>query len=503
MKLSQIKLGAIISYISIFINILIGLLYTPWMINKIGKADYGLYTLAMSVITLFVFDFGLSSAVTRFIAKYLAQKRQQQIDNLLGVVFKLYLIADIIILILLVGIYFFIPLIYQGLSTQEIEKFKIIYVIASIFSFISFPFIPLNGIFNAYEKYIQMKCCDLFHKLFIVSLMTICLLNGGGLYFLVIVNAISGILTIILKLFLLKKYISVKVNFSFWSMPVLRSIFGFSVWVTIIALSQRCIFNIAPSILGMVSNSSSIAILGVAIVIESYIFTFANAINGMFLPRVSRLVEDKNSNSLLPLMIKIGRIQIFIIGLLIISFIILGDEFIQLWVGAEFQDVYVASILFIIPAFLFIPQEIASSAVVAMNKVKYQAYVYIVMAVLNILLAFPLAYFEGILGLAISIFIAYLWRVVGMNIIYAKQIKIDLLGFYKASFMPVLIPLGIILIFGWLINQIYSDISWFSFIIKGIIVVCAYICIFVKMVMNQYEKNLFLSPFLSIYQKLK
>ena len=42
--MNQIKTGAIISYVALFLNIVIGLLYTPWMINTIGKADYGLYT---------------------------------------------------------------------------------------------------------------------------------------------------------------------------------------------------------------------------------------------------------------------------------------------------------------------------------------------------------------------------------------------------------------------------------------------------------------------------
>lgn len=50
---NQIKLGAIISYISIGINILFGLIYTPWMIHSIGKENFGLYTLAMSVISFF------------------------------------------------------------------------------------------------------------------------------------------------------------------------------------------------------------------------------------------------------------------------------------------------------------------------------------------------------------------------------------------------------------------------------------------------------------------
>ena len=90
--MNQLKAGATISYLALGINIITGLLYTPWMINSIGRTNFGLYTLAMSVISLFVFDFGLSSAVTRFIAKYLAMDRPDLANKCLGLVYKLSLI---------------------------------------------------------------------------------------------------------------------------------------------------------------------------------------------------------------------------------------------------------------------------------------------------------------------------------------------------------------------------------------------------------------------------
>ena len=39
----------------------------------------------------------------------------------------------------------------------ELESFKIVYLIAALFSVISFPFIPLNGIIVSYEKFIQLN----------------------------------------------------------------------------------------------------------------------------------------------------------------------------------------------------------------------------------------------------------------------------------------------------------------------------------------------------------
>lgn len=125
--------------------------------------------------------------------------------------------------------------------------------------------------------------------------------------------------------------------------------------MTVIALAQRCIFNLAPSILGALSGSTSIAILGIAITLEGYTYTFANALNGLFLPKVSRVLANNNGD-IMPLMIKMGRIQIYIVGLIIFGVVCLGQDFIQLWVGDGFKDSYLCAVLIIIPSFFHLPQ---------------------------------------------------------------------------------------------------------------------------------------------------
>ena len=69
MKVNQYKAGAVLSYGAVAFNTVAGLIYTPWMISCIGADDYGLYTLAMSVVNFFVLDFGLGDSVSRFLWK--------------------------------------------------------------------------------------------------------------------------------------------------------------------------------------------------------------------------------------------------------------------------------------------------------------------------------------------------------------------------------------------------------------------------------------------------
>ena len=497
---NQIKLGAIISYISIGINILFGLIYTPWMIHSIGKENFGLYTLAMSVISFFVFDFGMSQAVQRFVAKYLAEGKPEKANNCLGLVTKLYVWLDVTLLIVLTIVYFFIPSIYQELTPTEIEKFKVVYCVAALFSVISFPFIPLNGVLNANEKFVQLKSCDLIHKFLVVGLMSACLLLGYGLYALVTVNAVAGVLTIILKLVVLKRYTDTKINYRYKDPAEFKSIMSFSGWVTAIALAQRMIFNIAPSVLGIFSGSASIAVLGIAITIEGYVYIFANVLSGFFIPKLARkIVSEENC---LPLMVRVGRIQIFVVALIFFAYISIGRDFINTWVGESFSDVYVGAILLIFPLLIHSSEQIAEETLMFVN-VKSKAIIYIIMAILNIVLLFVLAPLYDMLGICMAVCISYLVRTLLLNIVYNRVLQLKISVFFKESFLRMLFPLLLTLVVGIGINRVIPFSGWGGIVVKGCCFVAEYFIIMYALAMNKYEHNLIAEPVKKIYNKFR
>ena len=210
---TQIKWGAMLSYFSIAINIITGLLYTPWMVEMIGRSQYGLYTLANSVITLFLVDFGLSSATGRYLSKYNAEGDREGAERFLGAIYKLYILIDIVILIILSIVFFLMDRIFVNLTAAELEQFRVVYAISAIFSVVNFPFVTFNGILTAYEKFVPLKIADLLYRLCNVGFTVIALLLGYGLYALVTVHVIVGLLVLVLKYVVIKKTIPLKADF--------------------------------------------------------------------------------------------------------------------------------------------------------------------------------------------------------------------------------------------------------------------------------------------------
>ena len=73
MKVNQIKLGSVLSYISIALNVLVALLYTPFLLRMLGQNEYGLYSLVASIVAyLTVLDLGFGNAIVRYISNYRA-----------------------------------------------------------------------------------------------------------------------------------------------------------------------------------------------------------------------------------------------------------------------------------------------------------------------------------------------------------------------------------------------------------------------------------------------
>ena len=505
----QIKIGAVLAYGTIAFNILAGLIYTPWMIREIGQSDYGIYGLATSLIAMFSADFGLGSAATRFLSKYKAQNDEKKISQFMGVTLKLYLILDIIILGILCICFFFLSDIYQGLTNNEVIKLRVVFVISGLFTTISFPFQPLNGMIVASERFIFQKVVDFINKFVTVVVMILLLCNGFGLYALVIVNAVVGLLVIVLKLLYMKKNFPIRIEWKYWNKELLCEIFGFSMWATVCALAQNMIFNIMPTILGATSNTIEISKFTAASTMEGYVYTFTSVISGMFMPKMARMIYKNDDNELAgsqeitALMIKVGRVQLAIVGAIISIFAALGSGFVKLWLGDGFEGTFEVILLMIVPTAIVAVEGIAETYIAVVGKMRYNTYGTLITALFSIIISLILSREFGSIGVGIAIFIGnFMGRIIMMNIIYVKKFKLDIMLFIKECFIKMSIPIVCTFCVTFFMEYICKSKSWFILGGKAFVSVAVYSVLMWLLALKKQEKELFKQPLKVIYKKL-
>lgn len=492
MAQSQIKYGALISYATIFFNIVAGLLYTPWMIRQIGTADYGLYSLVTAVISYFLIDFGLGSVIGTYVAKFRAQQNFHKVNLIIGISYKAYIIITVCITLGLFICYFFLADIFKELTDAEIIKFKTIYCIGGFFSICNFPFTPVNGILIAYERFIALKLADLIQRVLCIILIICCLLSGYGLYTLVFVNGAIGLSISLLKFIYVKFNIGININIKETDKTIFREIASFSGWAFIVGVAQRFTINIVPSILGIVSGTTQIAIFSIASTLEGYVWTLASGLNGLFIPRVSKdVAQNQTPLEITNLMIKVGRIQLYITGLLISCIIIFGATFIKLWIGPDFHNSYIIAVLIIFPNIIILTEEIANTLLWVKNELKYRAILFICAGIISSSMGIILGSKFGAVGPGIGIFVALvLCHCLGLNIVYQKVLHLDIFRFFKMchfKILPIMMIPGIIFFFA---IRCFEQMQWKGLIMTGIFYLFCEGVILYKWAMNDTEKEL-------------
>ena len=104
MRISQIKIGAILSYVSMGLSTVISLVYTPIMIQRLGDSEFGVYQTVLPIISyLNLLTFGLGSAYIRYYSRAKSADDKKGMAKLNGMFLITYLLLGGLVLVPIVS----------------------------------------------------------------------------------------------------------------------------------------------------------------------------------------------------------------------------------------------------------------------------------------------------------------------------------------------------------------------------------------------------------------
>lgn len=507
--MSQIKKGAFLNYVIIFLTNAVGLFITPFILNHIGKAEYGVYTAIGALVgTISVLDLGLNNTIVRFVAKYRAQNDRKGEENFLATTMLIYICISILIVILGFSFYGYIDSYFTKFNSEEIKIAKTIFVLFIFNLAVGLPGGSFVGICYGYEIFVFPKTINIIRYMLRTAVVVAVLTIGGKAIALVIIDTVFNILFMSVEAYYVFFVLKARFKLHEFKIKYVKQIFSYSLWIFVFSLVSMLQWKAGHWVLGRIATAEVLSIYGIGIVLGTYYGSFSTAISSVFLPRATKMtVGNATGEELTSMMIKIGRVSFIVLMYIFGGFLILGNQFVYLWVGEELgvdgsHQTWLIALLIMIAYTLPLIQGFANSILEAKNKLSFKAILYLTFMILGATLGAFLAQFYGGVGM-ISGSIAG-WFIVQnvMNIYYHKIIGLNIFRFFKELFHKTILTFLLILIIGYFINYIPGS-SWINFIIKAFIYSLVYVVLIYKLGIIEFEKQLFQDTLSPIIKKLK
>ena len=223
---NQLKAGAILTYVTLFLNSAIGLIYTPFLTLKLGQAEYGLYSLVASVVgSLTVLDFGFGNALIRYTAKLRAEKKEQKLKEMYGMFFIIFCGIALLALIIGMVVYFNTENIFsQNMTSEELGKMKIMLLLMVFNLCFTFVMSVYRSIIVAYERFIFQKVINLIRIVLNPLVMVIFLLFGYKAITMVVLQTIFNVLTLLADYYYCKRKLNIQFVFGKFDSAFLKEV---------------------------------------------------------------------------------------------------------------------------------------------------------------------------------------------------------------------------------------------------------------------------------------
>lgn len=494
---NELKVGASLSYLVIAAQFVVALLYTPLMLRLLGQAEYGLYSLVSSIVSyLSLLSFGFAGAYMRFYARFRVAEDRDGVRRLNGIFLAVFATMGLVaaaggtLLSLNVG-----PVLGGEFSVGELETARALFAILTVNLAITFPASIFDSFIVAHERFIFQKSLLLVKTVFTpLVIVPVLLLGYQSIGMAIATTAVSIVFTACTVSFAVRR-LQMRFTFRGLDFGLFKEVAVFSSFLFMNMVIDQINWNVDKFIIGRFHGAIPVAVFGVAAMLNAQYLQFSTAISNVFVPRVNTMVAGgTDDRELSKLFTRVGRVQFLVLGLVISGFVVFGRPFIELWAGGDYRDAYCIALLLMIPVTVPLVQNLGIEIQKAKNLHQFRSWVYLGVAVGNVLLSIPLTQrYQGVGAAAATAISLIIGNVIIMNWFYQARVGLDIKDFWSQIFrlsfgMFPAIGVGAFLI-------LLVDLSRVGLLIASIAIYSvAYAIGMWNLGMNDYERGLFCDP---------
>ena len=423
------------------VKIVLMFVITPLMIRHLGMEDYGTWLLALTIIAyLRMLDLGLSIAGSRFLAKALGRKSEEEYCGLVDTLFKLYLWIAAAVVVVTGLIWVALPTFFSDFGNLDLVRVLVLgFGAVTAARFVTrIGEVVLKG-------HVRYDCVGIsaIVKALLQGALVISLLKGGyGLLSLLVAHIVTDLADQGMMWWFAKRVDpSFRVRYQRGLGAGNRELLSYSATATVTNISHSLRSGIDPLIVARVSGLNVVPIYNIGVRFFTVLTDFVNAVfGGNLIAAFSQLHGRGDDSHLRKKFLDTIRYCATFAAIGVSGIALFGPAFILRWVGVEFS--LSSKVIYVLggPMLLMLAQYPVWGLFLSLSKQHILAVVTLVGGVVNLGISVFLAHRIGFMGVVWGTFIELILTY-GLVVpwIVKKQIDIPLHRLLSQIAYPVLV----------------------------------------------------------------
>jgi len=390
-------------YLSVAIEIVLGLITLPFNLHHLGTDAYGLWMLTAGITIHFsILDLGYGGAMVKFVAQYRAHRDARALNEIASTLFYLFTAFGLVAYLVAAGLAFNLGHVF-ALTPAQAAVGKWILLIVVVYVAMNFPFSVYGGVSSGFQRYdINNWVAIVCNSLVAITNIAVVLM-GFGLVTLVAATTIVRVaMLIVYRHNAYRVFPKLEIRPGLFRASRLREVTGFSVYSSIIDWANKLNYELDEVVIGVFLGATPIAVWAVADRIISGIQRLTNQANAVLFPVVVDCDARQHTGRLQRLLVEGTRVSLGSVVPMAVLLIVLGDQIVRLWVGPAMTTVTPVLQILAVAVALRVGNSTSTTLLKGAGRVRYVAMVNIVAGICNLVLSAILIQPLGLPGVAIG-----------------------------------------------------------------------------------------------------
>ena len=440
---ANLATGTATRYVLLAVNIAIGVWMMPFSVGHLGKSDYGLWMLVVSMTAYFqLFDLGYGNGLVRQITDADARGDERAINEVASTFMVVYAGIGLAALIGTTALAAWVVPRFPNLSPEQVRTAQFVTIVLGIRLAVGFP-MTVFGAVTTSRQYFALNTGIAIVVSLAVGLVTYVVLEAGhGLRVLVPATTAVNLLAYVAYAHAARvAYPGLRLAPSLFSRRHLREVTSYSLYVFLIALSAQLGYNLDNVVVGAFMGTGAVAVYAVASRLADYQRQLSNQFNGLLFPVVVGLGAKNDRDRLRATMVHGTRLALGMVLAVTVALVGFAGPLVHAWMGPAFEDSLLPLYALAAASVVLVALGPLGNVLLGTGRHRLVALSALLEALANVALSLLLVRRWGLAGVAIGTAVP----VVAMNLLVllpaaCRSLDVRLARFLREAVLPAALP---------------------------------------------------------------